>query len=136
VDACQELGRCLSPGAIAIFATKSRDSYSELEALADRAGLSPFLHDRGMYDTFHSDNFASAVAQRFSLSDVWHEQNVFHVTDASALASFLLDSPNLEWRGVSREKAYTRLVRAMPAGGVTFTSRLSFCVARRAEFVE
>lgn len=95
--ALAEIARCLRPGAAVIIATKSRDSYAELDQLVAAAGLDPLAAERAsLYQTIHSRNLADLTATAFTVEHIQHDQHQFRFTDLDHAAAYLATSPKYQ----------------------------------------
>jgi SAM-dependent methyltransferase len=89
-----EIARCLAPGATAIIAVKSADSYQELDLLMAASGLAPDAADRpSLYQTAHSGNIEQLAAASLDVRQVVHDTHAFTFPAAADLAEYLATSP-------------------------------------------
>ena len=89
-----ELVRSLVPGGRAILATKSVDSYHELDILVAASGVDPAARRRpSLYASFHSGNAARIVGRHLSVRRVVHQRHIFRFTDLVHLADYLATTP-------------------------------------------
>ncbi|MFI5501085.1 class I SAM-dependent methyltransferase [Nocardia asteroides] len=94
VDVVAEIARCLVPGGRAVLATKSADSYHEIDQLMVDTGLDPSATSRpSLYETFHSTNAADIVVTEFEFTDVIHREHTFRFTDFDHLAAYAITVP-------------------------------------------
>jgi SAM-dependent methyltransferase len=130
-----EIARCLVPGGAAVFATKSADSYRELDGRVAGAGLDPAATTRpSLYATFHSTNAPAIVAESLHLRHVEHEQHQFQFHDAGHLAAYLATTPTYTIDAAIAGHP-DRLAQVLNAGHtdwpVTTTSTVTYIVASR-----
>lgn len=89
-----EIRRCLTPDGAVIIATKSLDSYTELDHLVAATNLDPdATRGPSLYDTFHSDNAPELVADQFAIENLRHDEHRFRFTDEAHLARYLATNP-------------------------------------------
>jgi ubiquinone/menaquinone biosynthesis C-methylase UbiE len=133
--ALAEIARCLRPGAAVIVATKSRDSYAELDQLVATAGLDPLATERpSLYQTLHSDNLADLTATAFTVEHVQHDQHLFRFTDLGHAATYLATSPKYQFpHGLAGDPAplAAELRRRLPDRPVETLSTVSYAIGRR-----
>lgn len=90
----EEIGRCLASGGVAILATKSVDSYRELDQLVVSSGLDSQATSRpSLYATAHSGNLETLAEQSLTVRRVLHEEHTFRFDDFGHLAEYLVTSP-------------------------------------------
>lgn len=133
--AVAEMARCLRPGGALILATKSADSYAELDDLVATAGLDPAAASRpSLYETFSSQNLLHALPAEVQVEQLIHETHHFRFTDLAHAARYLTTSPKyqlpVETRG-SPDALARALAAAVPDRPVHATSTISYAVARR-----
>lgn len=93
-DALIEIRRCLRPGGAVIVATKSADSYAELDRLVAVAGLDVDAASRpSLYQTLSSDNIRLVTGGAFTVQVVRHEEHRFRFRDLGHTAAYLATSP-------------------------------------------
>ncbi|WP_036529640.1 class I SAM-dependent methyltransferase [Nocardia sp. CNY236] len=93
-DVVAEIARCLAPGGLAVLATKSVDSYHEIDHLMVDTGLDPHATTRSsLYATFHSGNSADIAATGLEVAEVIHRDHTFRFTDFYHLASYVVTVP-------------------------------------------
>lgn len=130
-----EIGRCLRPSGTAILATKSADSYWELDLLVAAAGLDPGALSRpGLYDTAHSGNLPALAAPHLRVQRVMHHDHRFTFSGFASAAEYLATSPKYQLpAGMSGDPtAITAALRArLRDRPVTTTSTVSYVVAER-----
>lgn len=135
--AIAEIARILRPGALAVLATKSADSYRELDHLVERAGLDRAATRRpSLYHSAHSGNLPALAARVLAVEHVEDEQHVFTFTNLAHTAEYLATSPKyqLPTALIGNPRALAVALRAVvPDAPVTTTSTVTFIVARRAE---
>jgi ubiquinone/menaquinone biosynthesis C-methylase UbiE len=130
-----EITRCLTPGGIAVFATKSADSYRELDASVAGAGLDCDAATRpSLYATFHSANAPAIVAEFMRVRHVEHEQHQFQFRNADHLAAYLATTPTYTIDAAVAGRP-DRLAQALNASHtdwpVTATSTVTYILASR-----
>ena len=133
--AVAELARCLRPGGALILATKSADSYAELDDLVAAAGLDPAAASRpSLYNTFSSQNLLHVLPSKLHVEQLIHETHQFQFSDLAHVARYLATSPKYELPAETRGSpdALTRtLAAAVPDRPVHATSTVSYAVTRR-----
>ena len=123
-----ELARCVAPGGLLITATKSADSYRELdEAVAASsidlsAAIAPSL-----YETYHSGNLEDLVPDGMTPVQVLHEVHRFAFTNADDLATYILSIPKYRITEPEQVAAKTKSLQ-LP---LRMSSTVSYLVARR-----
>lgn len=130
-----EIARCLTRRGVAVFATKSADSYCELDALVADSGLDPRARDRpSLYATFHSRNAADAVGAHLRVRRVEHQRHVFRFRNLRHVAEYLATTPKYRLPSDLATDA-GRLGEALRARvmdrPVTATSTVTYLVATR-----
>lgn len=133
--AVAELTRCLRPGGALVLATKSADSYAELDHLVAAAGLDPAAVSRAsLYETFSSQNLRQSLRQELQVEQVIHETHRFRFTDLAHVARYLATNPKYQLpahlRG-SPDALARALAAAVPDEPVHTASTVSYAVARR-----
>ena len=133
--AVDAIARCLAPGGIAILATKSVDSYSELDRLLAASGLDPQATTRAsLYATAHSGNLARLAARSLTVRRILHEKHRFRFEEFTHLAEYLATSPKYvlpeQIRGKPAKLA-AALRRSLAEGPVTTTSTVTYLVATK-----
>ncbi|MDR7381156.1 class I SAM-dependent methyltransferase [Promicromonospora iranensis] len=131
-----EIARCLAAGGHTVFATKSADSYHELDELLARTGLDPAASERpSLYSSFNTTNAAAVTAAAgLQVVDIANEQHVFRFDDSAHLAAYLSTTPKYvlpehlvdDPRSLAEE-----LARRGIDGPVTATSTVTYVTARR-----
>jgi SAM-dependent methyltransferase len=133
--ALAEIARCLRPGAAVIVATKSRDSYAELDQLVAAAGLDPLAAERpSLYQTLHSGNLADLTATAFTVEHVQHDRHQFRFTDLDHAAAYLATSPKYQLpHGPAGNPAAlaAELRRHLADRPVETSSTVSYAIGRR-----
>ena len=128
-----EIARCLRTGGTAILATKSADSYRELDHLVAAAHLDPDARSRpGLYQTAHSGNLAALASAHLDIQRVTHHPHRFVFTDLACAAEYLATSPkyNLPACLAADPEAIAAALRErLPDGPVTATSTVSYVTA-------
>lgn len=126
---CAELGRCVTSEGLVLLATKSSDSYRELDLLVGAAGLDENAPSaRSLYESFHSANLAEIAGSVLDLIEVVHEPHSFRFATPSHAAEYVVTTP--KYRACSDVHAVAAaLASAWPAGGFKMTSTVSYAVA-------
>ncbi|MGW0324475.1 class I SAM-dependent methyltransferase [Nocardia sp. NPDC003183] len=132
-DVVAEIARCLAPGGRAILATKSVDSYREIDQLMVETGLDPQAISRpSLYETFHSANAADIVATGLEVIDVIHRDHTFRFTDFDHLASYAVTVPKYQlpqWLGTDPGDLAAELRRRTHDRPLTATSTVTYIAA-------
>ena len=132
-NAIAEIARCLGPGATAIIAVKSVDSYRELDLLMAAAGLDPDAADRpSLYETAHSGNIEHLAAATLDVRQLIHDTHVFTFPALADLAEYLATSPKYGLpTALSSDPAALadELRRRVPDEPFTMTSVVTYLVA-------
>jgi ubiquinone/menaquinone biosynthesis C-methylase UbiE len=130
-----EITRCLRPGGAAILATKSAESYRELDQLVAVAGLDPKALSRpGLYDSVHSGNLAGLASGHLRVQHVLHHTHRFTFASLADAAEYLATSakydipPSLAADPVAITAALQDRLPDMP---VTTTSVVTYVTAAR-----
>jgi SAM-dependent methyltransferase len=130
-----EIARCLAPGATAIIAVKSENSYQELDLLMATSGLAPHAADRpSLYETAHSGNIEHLAAPSVDVRQVVHDTHAFTFPALADLAEYLTTSPKYELPAALTSDPATladELRRRLPDEPFTMTSVVTYLVARR-----
>lgn len=130
-----EIARCLRPHGKAVLATKSADSYSELDCLVAAAELDVHANSRtSLYATAHSENLALLASAHLVVGQVIHHSHTFKFAGLADVAEYLATSPKYEITAVpaSDPKALAAaLSLTMPDCPVTATSTVTYVVASR-----
>jgi SAM-dependent methyltransferase len=130
-----EIARCLAPGATAIIAVKSADSYQELDLLMAASGMAPDAADRpSLYETAHSGSIEHLAAASLDVRQVVHDTHAFTFLAAADLAEYLATSPKYGLPAALTSDPATladELRRRLPDGPFTMTSVVTYLVARR-----
>ncbi len=133
--AVAEVARCLRPGGVLIFATKSADSYADLDALVVTAGLDVAAASRpSLYQTFNTKNLLDAVPAEVEVDQLIHEIHQFRFRDLAHVARYLATNPKYQLPAAIRgspELIALALAAAVPDGPVHAHSTVSYAVARR-----
>lgn len=131
-----EIARCLAPGATAIIAVKSADSYRELDLLMATSGLDPDAASRlSLYETAHSGNIEHLAAASLDIRQVVHDTHAFTFPAIADLAEYLATSPKYGVPAVLTSDPAAlgdELRRRLPDGPFTMTSVVTYLVARHA----
>ncbi|WBB47322.1 class I SAM-dependent methyltransferase [Verrucosispora sp. WMMA2044] len=133
VDAVAEIARCLRPGGVAVLATKSLDSYAELDQLVQTADLDPDAVRRpGLYESFHSRNLLDIAATHLTVLDVLHEEHLFEFKDVGHLARYLATTPKYQIRLAGAPAELAAILRErLPAPPYLTRSTVSYALAAR-----
>jgi len=128
---CAELSRCLTRGGVVLLATKSSDSYRELDVLVESSGLDPSATNApSLYATFHSENVEEIVTTVFGVLAIQHEQHCFRFSTPEHAAAYISTSP--KYVGCEDpERVASALRQVWPAGGLVTTSTVSVLIGRR-----
>jgi SAM-dependent methyltransferase len=133
-DAIAEIARCLRPGATAIIAVKSVDSYRELDLLMAAAGLDPGAADRpSLYETAHSGNIEHLAAATLDVRQLIHDTHVFTFPVLADLAEYLATSPKYGLPAALTSdpaRLASELRRRVPDEPFTMTSVVTYLVAQ------
>jgi SAM-dependent methyltransferase len=130
-----EIARCLAPGATAIIAVKSEDSYQELDLLMAASGLDPHAPGRpSLYETANSGNIEHLAAASLDVRQVVHDTHAFTFPALADLAEYLATSPKHELPAALTSAPATladELRRRLPDEPFTMTSVVTYLVAQR-----
>jgi ubiquinone/menaquinone biosynthesis C-methylase UbiE len=135
-DVLSEIAACLVPGGRLIAATKSPDSYREIDALLASTGVDPHAcRHPGLYETFTSDNAEDLVtASGFVVRRRVDQQHVFRFNDLAHLAEYASTIPKYQLPPALTQNpdALAAALRAhMPDSTFTTFSTLTYVVAQR-----
>ncbi|GGM67400.1 hypothetical protein GCM10011608_60830 [Micromonospora sonchi] len=132
-DAVAEIARCLRPGGIAVLATKSLDSYAELDQLVQTADLDTNAARRpSLYESFHSRNLLDIAAAHLTMLDILHEEHVFEFADVTHLARYLATTPKYRIRLAGAPGDLAAILRErLPAPPYLTRSTVSYALAAR-----
>lgn len=123
-----ELARCVAPGGLLITATKSADSYRELDEAVAASGMDPGATSApSLYETYHSDNLEDLVPDGTTPVQVLHEVHRFAFTDADDLTTYILTIPKYQIAEPEQVAAKTKSLQ-LP---LRMSSTVSYLVARR-----
>jgi ubiquinone/menaquinone biosynthesis C-methylase UbiE len=130
-----EIARCLTPDGKAVFATKSADSYHELDLLVASSEVDPAAHRRpSLYTTFHSGNAEQQISQHLQVQRVEHQRHVFRFRDLDHVAAYLATSPKYQLPdsiGGDQHRLGNELRCRMADQPVTTTSIVTYLVAEK-----
>jgi SAM-dependent methyltransferase len=130
-----EIARCLRAGGMAILATKSTDSYRELDHLVAEAGLDPDALSRpSLYQAAHSGNLAALTSRHMDVQQVIHHPHRFAFASLDCAAEYLATSPKYDLPAalVADPAAIAAVLRQrLPEGPITATSTVSYVTAIR-----
>jgi ubiquinone/menaquinone biosynthesis C-methylase UbiE len=131
----EEIARCLRPGGTAILATKSNDSYRELDQLVAVARLDPGALSRpGLYEAAHSGNLAALTSAQLHVQQVIHHTHRFTFASLADAAEYLATAPKYQFpTGLAGDSAaIAAALRAeLSDGPVTTTSTVTYVTATR-----
>ena len=131
-----ELTRCLTPGGTALLATKSADSYRELDTLIAASGLDPDAMGRSsLYETANSSNLPELADEILNVRSIVHEQHTFRFTGHDHVAEYLATSPKYvlpEGLPNHPETLAAELRTRLPDQPLTTTSTVTYVIACRA----
>ncbi|MEV0334527.1 class I SAM-dependent methyltransferase [Nocardia sp. NPDC050717] len=134
-DVVAEIARCLTPGGRAVLATKSGDSYHEIDQLMVETGLDPSASRRpSLYETFNSTNAADIVSTGIELTDVIHREHTFRFTDFDHLAAYAITVPKYQLPqrlATNPRKLAAELRRRTRDRAVTATSTVTYLTGSR-----
>jgi ubiquinone/menaquinone biosynthesis C-methylase UbiE len=129
-----EITRCLTGAGRLVAATKSADSYHQLDALIAASGLDPHAAARpNLYRSFPSDGLAETLDGILRVEDISFEQHEFRFADLTAVAAYVATSPkyHLPPRLTGDPTALAaQLRRRLPDRPLTATSTVAVAVAR------
>lgn len=130
-----EIARCLRPGGRAVLATKSADSYREIDQLIAEAGLDPHATShQSLYETFHSANAAAVTSTALRFEEVLHRRHLFRFADFEHLAAYVATIPKygLPTRLTSDPPALAAELRHQTSERpITTTSTVTYLTAAR-----
>jgi ubiquinone/menaquinone biosynthesis C-methylase UbiE len=132
-----EIAACLAPGGHLIAATKSPDSYREIDALLASTGLDPNAWRRpGLYDTFNSDNAEDLIsASDFVVRQRVDQRHMFRFNDLDHLAEYASTIPKYQLSSAlagNPDALAAALHACIPDGPFTTFSTVTYVVAQRA----
>lgn len=129
-----EIARCLRPGGMAILATKSADSYGELDHLMAAARLDPDAPTiPSLYHTAHSANLAQLTSPYLRIGQVISDVQEFVFPSLARAAEYLATSPKYQLAAsLATDPAALGAVlrQRLPDGPVTATSTVTYLTAR------
>ncbi|WP_329007650.1 class I SAM-dependent methyltransferase [Micromonospora rifamycinica] len=128
-----EIARCLRPGGSAVLATKSLDSYAELDQLLQLAGIDRDATRRpSLYESFHSANLLDIAGTHLTVLDVLHEDHVFEFADVAHLARYLATTPKYRLDPDCLPDNLAAILRQrLPAPPYLARSTVSYALAER-----
>jgi ubiquinone/menaquinone biosynthesis C-methylase UbiE len=130
-----EIARCLTSGGTAILATKSADSYRELDEVMATSGLDPDATRRpSLYETADSKNLPTMVKAALHVRDVISDHHVFRFTGLNHAAEYLATSPKYALPNRLRHDpaAIAAELRArLPDRPLTTSSTITYTIATR-----
>ncbi|PSK64842.1 Ubiquinone/menaquinone biosynthesis C-methyltransferase UbiE [Micromonospora sp. MH33] len=134
--ALAEIGACLAPGAHLIAATKSADSYINIDRVIAASGLDREAVSRpSLYEAFHTSNAEAALAAAgFILRRRVDQQHTFRFTDLAHLAEYAVTSPKyrLPSKLTADPAALAAALRArLSDEPITAASTVTYLVATR-----
>jgi SAM-dependent methyltransferase len=130
-----EVARCLTRRGVAVFATKSADSYWQLDALVADSGLDPHATDRpSLYATFHSRNATDVVGAHMRVRRIEHQRHVFRFRNLGHVSDYLATTPKYRLPpdlATDAERLGDALRARITDQPVTATSTVTYLVATR-----
>ncbi len=130
-----EVARCLTRCGVAVFATKSADSYWQLDALVADSGLDPHATDRpSLYATFHSRNATDVVGAHMRVRRIEHQRHVFRFRNLGHVSDYLATTPKYRLPpdlATDAERLGDALRARITDQPVTATSTVTYLVATR-----
>jgi len=130
-----EIRRCLTPGCAVVLATKSADSYRQIDDLIVASGLDPDVAMRpSPWAAFHSGNAAALTDPVLPVHEVEHQRHEFRFPDLAHLAAYAATSPayRLPTRLAADPGALAaELRRRVPDRPLTATSTVTYLTATR-----
>lgn len=130
-----EIARCLRLGSTAILATKSSDSYRELDYLVAVARLDPgALSQPSLYQAAHSGNLADLASVHLSVQQVIHHTHRFTFASLADAAEYLATSPKYHLpTGLAGDPAAiaAALQRRVSDGPVATASTVTYVTATK-----
>jgi SAM-dependent methyltransferase len=134
--ALAEIGACVVPGGHLIAATKSADSYHEIDAVIAASGLDPRAIGRpSLYQTFHTGNAEAAFTTAgLVLRRRIDQEHTFRFINADHLAEYLVTSPKYHLPtelSTDPTALAAELRRRLPDGPIIATSTVTYLVAAR-----
>ncbi|MBV9448245.1 MAG: methyltransferase domain-containing protein [Streptosporangiaceae bacterium] len=132
--AITEIARCLTPSGAAVLATKSADSYHELDKLLVTTGLDPDATRRpSLYETADSARLPELTATALTVQAVLHDRHVFRFRDAHHLADYLITVPKHQLPEPVRTTpgALAVELRRRRGDGPTITTSTITCILAR-----
>lgn len=130
-----EIARCLTRGGHTVLATKSANSYTEIDELFAACGLDAHATARpSLYQTFHSGNAAEIVSTTMEVDEVVNQRHVFRFTDFAQLAAYAATSPKYDIPEALRSNAEllaAELRCRIPDGPFVVTSTVTYVTAVR-----
>lgn len=134
-EAIAELARCLAPRGVAVFVTKSIDSYRELDELVATSDLDPdACRQPSLYESAHSANLASLTAGSLRVRHGENEEHRFDFADLGHVADYLATSPKCTISAALRDdpaELASALRRRLPDEPLSTTSSVTYVVAVR-----
>ncbi len=126
-----EIARCLADDGVAVLATKSVDSYHQLDLLVARSGLDTAAASRtSLYASAHSANLPELTTAALDVLHVVHDQHVFGFDTLSVLANYLITTPKYQLpAGIDDATKLTAALRErLPEHPTILTSTVSYLV--------
>jgi ubiquinone/menaquinone biosynthesis C-methylase UbiE len=134
-EVLMETRRCLRPGGAVIVATKSANSYAELDRLIAVSGLDvDATSSPSLYQTLNSDNVSRLTGKAFTVQVIRHEEHRFRFRDLAHAAAYLATSPKYRLPpGLAGNPAAITdvLLRRLPDQPILTTSTVSYAVGIR-----
>jgi SAM-dependent methyltransferase len=126
-----ELVRCLRPNGVAVLATKSLTSYTELDSVVSESGLDPHANGRpSLYSAFHSGNMEQLASAALNIQVVMHERHIFRFSGWDHLAKYLATTPKY-MIGTDSESIAKQLHAWQPDRPVTASSTVSYLLGAK-----
>lgn len=130
-----EVARCLASRGAAILATKSADSYAEIDQLLSTSGLdADATRHPSLYSTFHTDNAADIASRALRVVQVVCQHHVFRFADLDHLAAYAATSPKYRLAPdlASNPTTLAAALRArVPNQPLTTTSTVTYIVGTK-----
>lgn len=134
-DVIGEIARCLRPGGTAVLATKSADSYRDLDRLMAEARIDPDALARpSLYETAHGANLAALTSPHLLIEQVINDTHEFVFPSLAEAAEYLATSPKYQLPAslAAGPAALGAALRQwLPDGPVTAASTVTYITATR-----
>lgn len=123
-----ELARCLAPGGLLITATKSADSYRELDEVVAACGIDAGATTApSLYETYNSGSLPDLVPAGMAPVQILHEVHRFAFTNPEDLAAYILTVPKYR---IAEPGQVAQKTKDLPLP-LRMSSTVSYLVARR-----